>query len=375
MARVCLAHDYLTQRGGAERVALTLLRAFPGSPMLTSVYTPERTFPGFAEHDVRTGPLQDVAPFRRDPRLALPLLARAWSRTVVTGADADVVLASSSGWAHGVTTTPDVGKIVYCHNPARWLYQQQDYVAGHGARAAVLAPLRSRLTRWDAAAAHSADRYLANSTSVARRIEHVYGIEAEVLSPPVSVDTGGARTPVAGLEPGFVLTVARGRGYKNTAVVEEAVSGLRGERLVVVGGAGTDAPAPDGVRRLGVVSDSELRWLYANARALVSASHEDFGLTPLEANAFGTPVVVLRAGGFLDTLDEGVSGVFFDRPQVEDVRAALRELPDLDPVAVRRHAARYSPERFAVRLAEVVDEVTGTTSVALPADGERVHAA
>ncbi|RZS87416.1 glycosyltransferase involved in cell wall biosynthesis [Motilibacter rhizosphaerae] len=363
MTKVVVAHDYVSQRGGAERVALTLLRTFPGAPLVTSVYDAEQTFPGFRAHEVRTSPLQAVPAFRRDPRLALPLLAPVWSRTRVTRADADVVVASSSGWAHGLATDPGVGLVVYCHNPARWLYQSDEYFAGRRVGAKAISTFGSALRRWDGSHARRATRYLANSSSVARRIRDAYGIEAEVLPPPVSVDTAGPMDPVPGLEPGFLLTVARGRGYKNTSVVEEAVAGLPGERLVVVGSATADEPAASSaVVRLGRVSDARLRWLYANARALVSVSFEDFGLTPLEANAFGTPAVLLRAGGFLDTLAEGVSGVFVDAPEVGAVRSAVRSLPDLDADRIRLHAATYSEAAFRARLHEVVEDVAAGRS-------------
>jgi glycosyltransferase involved in cell wall biosynthesis len=371
MSRVALAHDYLTQQGGAERVALALLRAFDGGPLYTSVYAQERTFPGFRQHDVRTSPLQRVPLFRRDPRMALPVLAQTWSRT--TAGDCDAVITSSSGWAHGIRTAPGVRKIVYCHNPARWLYQTNDYL-GHdrGGRAA-LGALRPWLRRWDAAAAHSADRYLVNSTVVAARVKRVYGIDAEVLPPPVSVDPQGEQDPLAGLAPGFLLTVARGRGYKNTSIVEEAVSGLAGQRLVVVGGTAPAGGAThSSARHVGVVTDAQLRWLYANARALVSVSNEDFGLTPIEANAFGTPAVVLRAGGFLDTLAEGVSGVYVEAPTPAAVREALRELPDLDPLLVRRHAQRYAPAAFSRRLHAVVSETVGRRVIDLTAQARSI---
>ncbi|NHC14396.1 glycosyltransferase family 4 protein [Motilibacter sp. E257] len=364
--RVVVAHDYVTQRGGAERVALAMLRCFPGSPLVTSVYAAERTFPGFDRHQVRTSLLQNVPAFRNDPRLALPLLAPAWGMTTID--DADVVVASSSGWAHAVRTAPGVRKVVYCHNPARWLYQSEEYFARSPWRGAALAPVRRPLARWDNRAARTADRYLANSTVVAERIKRVYGIEAEVLAPPVAVDVDAEREPVPGLEPGFLITVARGRGYKNTAIVEDAVAGMAGQRLVVVGsGSGDPRTAPAPVTRLGIVSDAQLRWLYANARALVSVSYEDFGLTPIEANAFGTPAVVLRAGGFLDTLDPGVSGVFVEEPTVQAVRDALRRLPDLDRARVAQHAGRYSESAFRTRLRAVVrDVVAGPRVIKLP---------
>ena len=366
MPEAVVAHDYLTQRGGAERVALALLSAFPGAPMVTSVYDSTRTFPGYGGHRVRTSALQQIPLFRRDPRFALPLLASTWGRTIVSSAD--VVVASSSGWAHGVVTTPGVRKIVYCHNPARWLYQPDDYVNGSRQGKAVMAVLRKRLIEWDLRAAQSADRYLVNSSVVRDRVRRVYGINAEVLSPPVSVDVHAERQAVPGIKPGFFLTVARGRAYKNTDTVAEAIAGLSGHRLVVVGG---DRRSTSGqTTHLGVVTDAELRWLYAHARALVSVSHEDFGLTPIEANAFGTPALLLRSGGFLDTLREGVSGAYIDEPTAGAVRSAVRVMDEFDPAAVTAHATTYSIESFVSRLHAIVDEVTTLPVFAPPQYGE-----
>ena len=350
MTRVVVAHDYCTQRGGAERVALTLLDAFPGAPLVTAAYNPSSTFPGFAGREIRTSWLQRVGPVRRDPRLALPLLPAAWETLRIE--DADVVVCSSTGWAHGVPT--EAPKLVYCHNPARWLYQADEYLPGQPTIAAAALRLRgSALRRWDQRAARSASRYLANSSVVAARIRSVYGIEADVLPPPVSIDPDAPQEPVAGLEPGFLLTVARGRSYKNVSVVCKAVEKLPGERLVAVG----DLPPSDCSTRIsavGTVSDAQLRWLYANARALVSVSYEDFGLTPLEANALGTPAVLLRAGGFLDTLVEGVNGWFVERPDVAALVEALQRPLDLDPAGIRAHAAAYSRESFIQRIREAV---------------------
>jgi glycosyltransferase involved in cell wall biosynthesis len=188
---------------------------------------------------------------------------------------------------------------------------------------------------------------------VASRIREVYGIEAEVVHPPVSVDTEGVRESVAGLDAGFFLTVARPRGYKGTTVLRDAFARVPGERLVVVG-AEVPHPVPANVTVLGFVSEEQLRWLYANARALVSVSHEDFGLTPVEANAFGTPALVLRAGGFLDSTAEGVSGSFIADDTVPAVVEAVSDFEDdFDRAAILRHATRFSPAAFGARMREI----------------------
>ena len=348
--RVAIVHDYLTQRGGAERVVLALLRTFPKARLVTSVYSAEGTFPEFAAQGVETTWLDRLPLLRQDPRRALPLLAPTFDRVVIK--DVDVVIASSSGWAHGVRTSAP--KIVYCYNPPRWLHQPEEYLAGLGPLPQFVSrAMGPYLRRWDQRAAASAAAYIGISTPVVDRIRSAYGRDALLVPPPVTIDVTGPREPVEGIEPGFLLTVARARGYKNTDVVIDAMDRLAGERLVVVG----DTRESARVRGVGRVSDAQLRWLYENCRALVSASYEDFGLTPLEANAFGRPAVVLRAGGFLDTLVEGVTGVFIEEPTAAAVADAVRALPSVDRDAVCAHAQRYSEAAFAKRMREIVADI------------------
>lgn len=355
---VALVHDYLTQRGGAERVVLALAAAFPGAPLYTSLYDPDGTFPEFAEVDVRPLSLNAIAPLRRRHRAALPLLAPAFSRLRI---QADVAVCSSSGWAHGARV--DGRKIVYCHTPARWLYQPDRYLRGRPAPLRLVARgLRRPLLRWDRTAAASADRYLANSSVVAKRIRDAYGIEAEVVPPPPAITPDGDTEAVTGVEPGFVLAVSRLLPYKNLDEIVRAFAELPAERLVLVG----SGPLEPQLRRLagsnvalvGSVSDGQLRWAYANCAGLVAASYEDFGLTPLEAAAFGKPAAVLRWGGFLDTVDDGRTGVFFEHPTAGEVTAAVVALraASWDAGSIRAHAALFSESRFVERLTRVVSD-------------------
>jgi glycosyltransferase involved in cell wall biosynthesis len=353
--RVALVHDYLTQRGGAERVVLSLTRAFPGAPVYTSLYDPGGTFPEFADIDVRTLPINRLAPLRRHHRAALPLLAPSFSRLRVS---ADAVICSSSGWAHGARV--EGRKIVYCHTPARWLYQPDRYLRGRSRPLRAAAGLtRSRLEQWDKRAAASADTYLANSTVVAERIKSLYGIEAEVVPPPPAITPEGPAQAIEGLEPGFVLCVSRLLPYKNVDAVVKAFASLPEERLVVAGNGPLEsalrATAGVNVTFVGKVADVQLRWLYANCRALVSASHEDFGMTPLEAASFGKPTAALRWGGFLDTIIEGRTGVFFEEPAARAVTAAIHALRTASwrTQTIRDASTRFSEVRFAERISEV----------------------
>lgn len=351
---VTVAHDYCTQRGGAERVALTLLEAFPAAELVTSLYDRDHTFAGFAAYPVRTSALQHYAVFRRDPRNAFPFLAAAW-HGLEASPDSTAVVCSSSGWAHGVRVPPGVRKIVYCHNPARWLYQPEDYLLGSSrAVSSVARTLAPGLRAWDRRAALTADVYVANSSSVARRIKAAYGIDAVVVNPPSALDPAGEQEPVEGIEPGFLLSVGRGRGYKHIDVVAEAVSRYGKAHLVVVGGYDGVELLPH-VTRLTDISDAQLRWLYAHAAAVVSLSHEDFGLTPVEGFGFGTPAVLLRGGGFLDSMVEGVTGTFAEAATGPAFIEALERLPgSYDPDAIRQHARKYTAAAFQATMRALV---------------------
>jgi glycosyltransferase involved in cell wall biosynthesis len=332
--------------------------AFPDAPIHTSLYDPDATFPRFATLDVRPLPLNRVGVLRHHHRLALPVLAPAFSRLSV---DARVTICSSSGWAHGARVSGR--KVVYCYTPARWLYQPERYLGGASRWSAVaLSAMAPALKRWDRRAAASAHRYLVISRAVRARVADLYGIEAEILHPPVDLDTDGPAEPVPGLEPGFFLCVSRLLPYKNVEAVVAAFRQLPERRLVVVGtgplAASIRAGAPPNVSMAGQVSDAGLRWLYRSAAGLVAASHEDFGLTPVEAAAFGKPTVALRWGGFLDTTLEGTTGVFFDQPEPESIAQGIERLAATawDPARLRAHAGRFSGQRFATRLRQVVDE-------------------
>jgi glycosyltransferase involved in cell wall biosynthesis len=355
--KVAFAHDYLTQRGGAERVVLSMLDAFPNAPVHTLLYDPFGTFPDFATARVQPSQLNRVSPLRRNHRLAFPLLAGATGRVRI---DADVVVCSSSGWAHGVQTPG--AKVVYCHSPARWLYQPEAYLRGAGRTARLAArSMRDPLRRWDERAARTADRYVVNSSHVARSVRELYGIDAEVLPPPPALTPNGRRAPVEHIEPGFVLCVSRLLPYKNVDAVVRAFDRLPGERLVVVG----DGPereqlcklAGRNVTLLGRVDDARLRWLYERAAAVVAASFEDYGLTPLEAAGFDTPTAALRFGGLVDTVADGETGLFFGAATPEEIatvlRIVLRERWSAE--TLEAHAARFSSERFVGRLREIVE--------------------
>jgi glycosyltransferase involved in cell wall biosynthesis len=359
--RVAIAHDYLTQRGGAERVVLAMARAFPEAPIYTTLYEPDLTFPEFRARDIRVSKLNKWGPIRRNHRLALPLLPLASSSIF---ASADVLLCSSSGWSHGFRT--DGKKLVYCYTPARWLYQAEHYLGEDSGRAirVALKTLAPSLRWWDRRQASGADSYLAISRVVRKRISETYGVDSEILPAPIPTDIADipAEALAAASSPrpeGFLLCVSRLLPYKNVDAVIGAMR-LRPDMTLVIVGRGPEEQrlrdqAPPNVSILSDLSDGNMRWLYENCVGLVAASREDFGLTPLEAAASGKPSAVLRAGGYLDTMTDETA-VFFDEPTPSSIANAIDRLTSgtWNPCVIRRHTEHYSEHSFILRLQSFV---------------------
>ncbi len=359
--RVAIAHDHLVQRGGAERVVATMAEAFPGAPIYTSVYEPSATYPVFKDLDVRPLGLNRLGFFRHDHRRALPLLLALFPQLEV---DADVLLCSSAGWAHSVRTTGR--KVVYWYSPNRWIHSPKSALGGRLALVRLgLEAGRRPLRWWDRSAAATADMHLSDSTVVQGRVRALYGVESDVLHPPYMLGDD-AEEAIPGIEPGFFLVVSRLQPYKNVEAVVSAFGLLPLERLVVVGTGSRLAPmaarAPRNVSFVGDVSDAQIRWAYRNAKALVAAALEDFGLTPVEAAAFGTPTAALRAGGYLDTIDEGRTGVFFSTPEPRVIAEAVRAIAarEWDPEVLAAHANAFSRTSFQRQLVEFVTRCAQT---------------
>ncbi|WP_415976092.1 glycosyltransferase [Rhodococcus sp. 077-4] len=361
--RVAIAHDYLTQRGGAEKVVLAMARAFPDAPIYTTLFEPSTTFPEFSELDVRPSKLNRIGFLRKNHRAALPLLPFASSSIEI---DADVVLTSTSGWAHGFHTSGR--KLVYCYSPARWLYESQMYLGEFPSplKRVALEGLSWPLRRWDRQAALSADRYLAISTVVQQRITDAYGIPSTVVPAPFTVETAPAEAipeATAWLDgAGYYLCISRLLPYKNVDKVMAAFAGT--ERRLIVVGRGPEADRlrklkSDNVLMLSDLTSGQMTWLYQGCNGLIAASYEDYGLTPIEAGYHGKPSAVLRWGGFLDTVEEGISGVYFDRPQPDSIREAVTALERTtwEPLKIQAHMEQFSEERFAAELISAVSDI------------------
>jgi glycosyltransferase involved in cell wall biosynthesis len=349
---VAIAHDYLNQRGGAERVVIEMARIFPGAPIYTSLYRPESTFPDFRQLDVRTSPL-DRLPVDARFRALLPFYPAAFR--ALSPLHEDVVVSSSSGWAHGIRTDPSSAHVVYCHTPARWLYETEAYLPG-GPKRVLTAPLRAALGRWDRNAAHRADLYLANSEHVSRRIRAAYGIEARILHPPVRTD--GLHAAPRGER---LLVISRLLPYKRVDLVVDAATEA-GLGLDVIGTGPSlselQSRAGPSVRFHGRVEEDALRELLLGCRALCFPGSEDFGIVPVEANAAGKPVIGFAEGGVLETQIEGETAAFFTEPTAAAALGAIRRADALDssPEQIARNAERFSPSVFKSGLLAAIEE-------------------
>lgn len=374
---VAIVHDDLTQRGGAERVVLSLHRLFPDAPIYTSVYRPATTYPEFAGCDVRVTGLQRLAQRVGDPRRLLPLYPWVFGRLRLRGYDA--VISSSARFAHGVRAEGGL-HVVYCYSPPRFLYRTAEYLAEGSPAPAwarrFLPPVLAAMRRWDLRAAARPDVYVATSSATARRIAETYGRRAVVLHPPVFNVGRTAAGPAPSSGP--YLVVSRLLPYKRVDLAVRACS-ERGAPLVVVGSGPAEAEirpvaGPTVEFRHGL-TDDELCELFARCRAVIQPGREDLGYAPLEANAAGRPAVALAAGGALETVVDGETGVLFPEPTVDGLHAALDrvEAQAWEPARLRAHAQRFSEERFHDGLTRILADHGVTTARVGPVGAAQVR--
>jgi len=347
---VAIVHDYLNQPGGAERVVLAMSGIWPDAPIYTSLYRADSTFPGFGAADVRTSGLHWL-PVDSAFRNLFPLYPAAFRS--FGPLEYDVVISSSSGWAHSVRTSERTFHAVYCHAPARWLYGDEHLV---DARQRALRPFVSAMRQWDRGAARRAHLYVANSEEIRRRIHAQYGVDAPVVYPPVDVDRFVARERGERL-----LVVSRLLPYKRVdAIVDAATRSGIGLDIVGTGPALADLRRRAGptVKFYGRLPDDDVRELMQSCRALCVTGREDFGITAVEANAAGKPVVAFRSGGALETLEEGVTGAFFLSHEPEAVLGAIRRCDQIEtpPAAIAAAARRFSRHAFESSFRNAVEE-------------------
>lgn len=345
---VSIAHDYLLQHGGAERVVATWVAHLPTSKVYSLAYSEDKTFDVFRQRAVYSRISNRF--IQNNIEYLLPLLPALARRVRVEGESA---LISTSGWAHRFSY--DIPTVAYVHSPARWLYAQKDYslqlgLLGRLGLAASAPSLRSS----DVPAMHRMDAVVSNSRVSQTRVWEAYGIDSEIIHPPVERLSDHAIEPDGNVPDAFALVVSRNRGYKN---VQLAILAARAAGMpVVVVGSGSEVHTEKSseVIGLGRVSDSELKWLYQNTRVLIGSAHEDFGLTVLEANLEGAPVAAIPLGGYLETVKTGINGVLAEAEDVEALSIAVRQAISVPSAGCTAWAADFSASSHMSKLMGVL---------------------
>jgi glycosyltransferase involved in cell wall biosynthesis len=345
-----LVHDYLLVLRGAERTFAAMADCWPQAPVRTLLYDEEGTWRRFGRHKISVSPLQRLRPTQDGFRRLLPLYPLAAERLPVSGHD--VVVSSSSAFAHGVRPDPGAVHVCYCHSPFRYAWHERETALRELPRPArpALKMVLDRVRRWDLAASRRVTHYVANSEITRQRIGDFYGRDSVVVHPPVAVDRFSP-----GEAEDWYLTVSEVVSHKRIEVALEAAR-RSGSKLKVVG-TGPDLPRlqreyEGHAEFLGRIGDDELRGLYPRARALIMANVEEFGIAGVEAQAAGRPVLAADAGGARETVVEGVTG---HRVRPDDVDALAEAMADadldrLDPSAIVANAERFSVQRFQERL-------------------------
>jgi glycosyltransferase involved in cell wall biosynthesis len=354
--RISLAHDYLLVMRGAERTFAAIADLYPEAPIFTLLHDEDGTNGRFAGRSITTSPLQrfgiDQSAFRR----LLPLYPHAIERLKLP--QSDVVLSSSSAFAHGVRVPDGAVHVCYCYTPFRYAWDEESYALGE--ISPLLRPLLRqqlrRIRRWDLAASRRVDAYIAISELSRKRIKRHYGRDAPIIHPPVETHRFTPGTPGDAL-----LIVSEILPHKRLHIALEAAQ--RAHAPIQVVGAGPHLSAlkaayPE-AEFLGRASDEDLVELYANARAVLMPNIEEFGITAVEAQAAGRPVIAAAAGGALETVIDGRTGYLVTPDDVDSFAQAIQGLERLDfhPDDAVQHAERFSVGAFERNLSAHVADV------------------
>ncbi|OGF52461.1 MAG: hypothetical protein A2044_02575 [Candidatus Firestonebacteria bacterium GWA2_43_8] len=361
--KIAIIHDYLTQYGGAERVVETLHEMFPEAPVYTSIYLPEVMPEVFKKMDIRTSHMQKYPFIKNHSKKYLLSYFKAFETFDLS--EYDLILSSSSSFAKGVKKKEGAVHICYCYTPTRFIWRYADYVKREGLNRLILMVLPAmikHLKKKDLEAVKGVDFFIAISNVVAERIRTDYNRYSVVIFPPVNIITKNKALSTKRMED-YYLIVSRLRGYKRIDLAIKAFNEL-GFPLKIVGDGDLKGElkklAGPNVEFLGRLSDLEINKLYADAKAVIFPGEEDFGLVPLEAQAYGTPVIAFGAGGALDTVVEGKTGLFFCPQTEEELIKAVRafEKKEWNKEEIIANAERFSKERFKKELEDFIKSKT-----------------
>jgi glycosyltransferase involved in cell wall biosynthesis len=359
--RVAIIHYWLVGMRGGEKVLEALCELYPHADIFTHVYVPEMISEKIRRHKITPTFINSLPRAAKMYKSYLPLMPLALEQLDLRGYD--LVISSESGPAKGVIAAPDAIHICYCHTPMRYIWNMYpDYRKSAGLITRLLMPpLAHYLRMWDVTSSLRIDRHIANSRAVASRIHRYYGIEADVIYPPVDVDAFSIVPPS---ELGdYYLMVGELVSYKRPDLAVQAFNEMKLKLVVIGGGEMLEEVrrlAGDTVTVMGSQPFEVLRHHYARCRALIFPGEEDFGMVPVEAMASGRPVIAYARGGALETVVSGSTGAFFAEQSVDAIATAVRGFQDrnVDPQSIASHARQFSPEQFLHKMRAAIDQLT-----------------
>jgi glycosyltransferase involved in cell wall biosynthesis len=360
---VALVHDWLNQQGGAENVLLELHEMYPEAPTYTSFYDPKLVDQAFAGLDIRTTWMQRLPFWRNNHQALMPLYPLAFRTTKIKASE--LVISNCSAFCKGVRISGEATHVCYCLTPTRFLWTPDNYLAGErapiGARL-VLPPLLKLARRWDYRAAQRVSQFVAISNAVADRILKFYGRSSIVVHPPVNVDRFAPTSRVGD----HFLIVSRLVPYKRIDLAVQTCTEL-GLPLRIIGTGRAEANlrsiAGPTVKFVGRLPDREVSHEMSRCRALLFPGEEDFGIAPVEAQAAGRPVVAFAAGGALDTVVEGETGILFSEQTVASMGTALHQMQsaEFSTEKLMANASRFSIEKFQHAFGAAVNQSLQST--------------
>lgn len=371
--RIAIVHDWCPDFRGGERVLAELCRIFPGAEVFTLFdFLPEEIkkehFPGVTFHTSVANKLPKVQRFYRALFPICPFLIEQFDLT-----EYDAVVSSSAAFARGVLTRPDQPHLCYVHSPIRYAWDEQfSYLQqgrlGYGPKGLAFRYFTHKLRTWDVRTGSGPDIMLANSNYIRSRIKRVYGRGSRVVFPPVPLD----ELPFVAKKDDYYVTASFLAPYKRTDLVIRAFAAMPQRRLIVVGGGQQArelrAIAGPNVEFAGFLPRGEYLKVVSNARALVFAGCEDFGIALVEAQGCGTPLIAFSRGGATDIVrplgqSTSPTGVLFERQSVESLSEAIAQFEAnadaLSASACRENAARFSPQRFRQQVLQAFSAAVG----------------
>ena len=352
--KVAIVYDRVNKWGGAERVLLSLRELYPNATLFTSVYDPQGAPWAHEFKDIKTSFLQRVSFARKNHEYFALLMPIAFE--TFDFSQFDLVISVTSEAAKGIITGPNTLHICYCLTPTRYLWSGKKTYFDVQFKELLSRPALAYLRRWDIAASKRADKMVGISTVVQKRIKKYYGRESNIIFPPVTVERFVENSPV---KKNYYLLVSRLVKYKKVDLAVRAFNSLN-KKLIIVGKGREEKHlkriAHKNITFLPEVNDIELSKLYAEARALVFPQVEDFGLVAVEAMASGTPVIAYKTGGALDTVQEGITGVFFNKQTVESLINTVKgfDATQFSPKILRKSAQKFSKQRFLTEFATML---------------------